>query len=151
MMLLPSPASLLPSPFSLLLALLLVASLLLPCFGFVKVPIWIGPAQEGDSANACSLAWPALKPWAKCPAPLGTVRWTNVTLRNVRVIGAKVSPGIIFGNATSPMEGVVFDGVVFDPVDPKARPWGESFYYCEGVHGVATGGTTPVPPCFVQG
>eukprot|EP00966_Prymnesium_polylepis_P053060 1228356-Prymnesium_polylepis.1 len=88
-----------------------------------QVPIWIGPAQEADSANACSLAWPEL-PFAKCPPPLATVRWSNITLRDIRVRGAKVSPGIIFGNADSPMEGVVFDGVVFDPVDPHARPWG---------------------------
>ena len=38
-----------------------------------QVPIWIGPAQEGDSANACSLFWPEL-PGSKCPAPLGTVQ-----------------------------------------------------------------------------
>ena len=115
-----------------------------------QVPIWIGPAQEGDSQNACSLAWPELRPLAKCPAPLATVRWTNVTLRDVRVRGAKASPGLIFGNDSRPMEGVVFDGVVFEPVNPTARPWGERFYYCEGVNGVATGGTAPVPPCFVQ-
>jgi hypothetical protein len=46
------------------------------------------------------------------------------------------------------MEGVIFDGVVFEPADPKARPWGDHFYYCDGVRGVATGGTTPMPPCF---
>ena len=115
-----------------------------------QVPIWIGPAQEADSANACSLAWPELAPLAKCPAPLQTVRWTNITLRNIRVRDAKVSPGVLFGNGTHPMEGVVFDGVVFEPADPSARPWGNEFYYCAGVHGVARGGTTPVPPCFEQ-
>ena len=113
-----------------------------------QVPIWIGPAQEADSANACSLAWPELRPLAKCPEPLATVRWTNITLRNVRVRGAKESPGLVFGNKPSPMEGVIFDGVVFEPADPKARPWGDQFYYCDGVRGVATGGTTPMPPCF---
>ena len=112
-----------------------------------QVPIWIGPAQEGDSENACSLAWPIV-PRAECPAPLSTVSWTNITLRNIRVKGAKVSPGIVFGNEDRPMEGVVFDGVVFDPVDEDAKPWGEDFYYCKGVRGVAMGGTTPVPPCF---
>ena len=43
-----------------------------------QVPIWIGPAQEADSDNACSLVWPEL-PWAKCPAPLTTVQWSNIT------------------------------------------------------------------------
>ena len=113
-----------------------------------QVPIWIGPAQEADSKNACSLAWPEL-PGSKCPPPIPTVDWTNVTLRNIRVVGAKVSPGIIFGNSENPMRGLVFDNVVFDPVDPKARPWKEQFYYCKGVdRGVATHGTMPVPPCF---
>ena len=49
-----------------------------------QVPIWIGPAQEADSSNACSLMWPT-DPSAKCPAPLSNVRWTNITLRNVVV------------------------------------------------------------------
>ena len=114
-----------------------------------QVPIWIGPAQEADSANACSLAWPTI-PSAPCPPPITTVSWTNVTLRNIRIHGARESPGLIFGNPERPMQGVVFDGVVFDPVDPKARPWGEQYYYCSGVHGIATGGTVPVPPCFTD-
>ena len=46
------------------------------------------------------------------------------------------------------MEGVVFDAVVFDPVDAKARPWRDQFYYCKGIHGVAINGTAPHPPCF---
>lgn len=114
-----------------------------------QVPIWIGPAQEGDSENACSLAWPYVDR-AECPAPNDTMKWTNVVLRNVVIKGAKVSPGIIFGNEDNPMEGVVFDGVVFDNFEDleDAKPWGEDFYYCKGVQGVAMGGTTPVPPCF---
>ena len=48
-------------------------------------------------------------------------------------------------NATNPMQGVVFDGVVVN--DAKAKD------FCgqcsEGVAGgIATGGTHPVPPCF---
>jgi polygalacturonase len=112
-----------------------------------QVPIWIGPAQEGDSENACSLTWPE-NPLSKCPPPLKTVAWTNVTLRNVSIRGAKVSPGVIFGNPEKPMQGILFDKVVFDPVDPSARPWAGSFYYCKGVNGFATNGTIPAPPCF---
>jgi hypothetical protein len=112
-----------------------------------QVPIWIGPAQEGDSNNACSLLWPAA-PFTKCPAPLATVAWTNITLRDIMVRGAKESPGLIFGSEDVPMEGVVFDNVVLDPPNEKARPWKEDFYYCKGVNGIARGGTTPVPPCF---
>ena len=62
--------------------------------------------------------------------------------------GARVSPGIVFGNVDSPMKGVVFDGVVFDEADEDAKPWGDEFYHCEGVEGIAKGGTWPVPPCF---
>mmetsp|Transcript_2773 Transcript_2773/g.5697 ORF Transcript_2773/g.5697 Transcript_2773/m.5697 type:complete len:451 (-) Transcript_2773:29-1381(-) len=114
-----------------------------------QVPIWIGPAQEGDSDNACSIAWPTIKR-AKCPAPLTTMSWNNITLRNILIKGSKVSPGIIFGNEDSPMDGVVFDNVVFDPVEDldDAKPWGDDYYYCKGVNGVAKGGTNPVPPCF---
>merc|ERR1711988_1954264 len=86
-----------------------------------QTPIWIGPAQEADSENACSLAWPEL-PFTKCPPPLATVKWSNITLRNIRVLGSKVSPGIVYGNDKSPMDGVVFDAVVFEPASPKARP-----------------------------
>ena len=106
-----------------------------------------GTGRQAQGAVACSLAWPAV-PFAKCPPPLTAVSWTNVTLRNIRIRGAKHSPGLIYGNPEMPMQGVVFDGVVFDPVDPKARPWGEKFYYCKGVDGIAMGGTAPVPPCF---
>ncbi|GMH78956.1 hypothetical protein TrST_g4445 [Triparma strigata] len=112
-----------------------------------QVPIWIGPAQEADSNNACSLAWPKIKR-ANCPAPHPGMAWTNITLRNILVKDSRVSPGIVFGNEDSPMEAVVFDNVVFEPADEDTKPWGEDFYYCKGVNGVAMGGTTPVPPCF---
>jgi polygalacturonase len=113
-----------------------------------QVPIWIGPALQAENQGvSCSLAWPYIDR-AKCPAPLGTVAWTNITLRNIRVEGARVSPGIVFGNVDSPMKGVVFDGVVFDEADEDAKPWGDEFYHCEGVEGIAKGGTWPVPPCF---
>ena len=113
-----------------------------------QVPIWLGPAQELDSSNACSLLWPT-DPWAKCPAPLPNVKWTNITLRNVQINNPKESPGLIYGNASMPMVGVVFDNVSVVPMDAGKKPWGDEYYYCKGVsRGVATGGTHPVPPCF---
>jgi len=84
------------------------------------------------------------------------------------------------------MKGIIFDEVVFDPVDPAgtgkphftfrpnfdrfplhfdlvatfltsfsldfptARPWGKDYYYCRGVHGLASNDTWPVPPCFLN-
>ena len=113
-----------------------------------QVPIWIGPAQEADSKGACSLLWPEI-PLQKCPPPPTTMSWENVTLRNIYVKNAKQSPGIVLGNTNNPMKVVVFDNVVFEPANPKARPWGDKFYHCEGVDaGLAIGGTSPVPPCF---
>jgi hypothetical protein len=41
---------------------------------------------------------------------------------------------------------VVFDDVVVR--DPGEKPWGDLFYHCVGVDGVATGSTLPAPPCF---
>ena len=114
-----------------------------------QVPIWIGPAQELDSSNACSLLWP-MDPWAKCPAPLPNVRFTNITLRNITINNPKQSPGVVFGSENTPMDNVVFDHVVVTPNSASKRPWKSTYYYCKGVNGVAKGGTTPVPPCFTQ-
>lgn len=113
--------------------------------------IWIGPAQQSDSdnlcaAHPCSLCWPLL-PWAQCNAPLNGL-YRNVTLRDVTVLGATNSPGLIFGNTTTPMENVVFDNVVVQGAGDK--PFGTN-YKCEGVaSGVATGTTSPVPACFTD-
>eukprot|EP00039_Didymoeca_costata_P008775 m.116250 g.116250 ORF g.116250 m.116250 type:complete len:436 (-) comp14227_c0_seq7:2968-4275(-) len=113
-------------------------------------PIWIGPAQQADNSNPCfpnpcSLCWPD-DPDAKCEAPAAGL-YQNITLRNITINSPKTSPGVILGNITNPMQGVVFDNVVVN--NPGKKPWGDKFYLCEGVsHGVATGNTKPVPPCF---
>ena len=58
-----------------------------------------------------------------------------------------MSPGVILSTESAPMEGVVFDNVVFNA--PGNTPWGDAYYHCEGVKsGVAKGSTWPVPPCF---
>ncbi|CAK0835983.1 unnamed protein product [Prorocentrum cordatum] len=112
-----------------------------------QVPIWIGPAQEADSKGACSLLWPKLSNY--CPPPPPTVAWTNITLRNIQVLNAKQSPGVVLGNPAQPMQGLLFDNVVFSPADSSKGPWGDKFYYCEGVGaGAAVNGSFPVPPCF---
>lgn len=113
--------------------------------GPTQVPIWIGPAQEADSYKPCSLAWPEL-PFSKCPPPPVTMRWSNITLRNIAISTPKQSPGVVYGNPEAPMQNVVFDNVVV--TNPGSRPWGKEFYKCEGVAGVARHGTSPVPPCF---
>jgi len=44
------------------------------------------------------------------------------------------------------MRNITFDNVVV--TNPGMRPWHDSYYYCEGIEGISTGGTQPVPPCF---
>lgn len=112
-----------------------------------QVSIWIGPAQEADSKGACSLLWPKLSSY--CPPPPTTISWTNITLRNIQVLNAEQSPGVVLGNPARPMEGIVFDNVVFSPADSSKGPWGDKFYHCEGVSaGAAINGTFPAPLCF---
>jgi hypothetical protein len=112
--------------------------------------IWIGPAQQSDSsdlcaAHPCSICWPTL-PGAQCNAP-ASGSYRNITLRNVIVNSPKAGTGVVLGNSTNPMQGVVFDGVKFTA---GTSPWaGDNYKKCEGVQGgVALGGTDPVPPCF---
>ena len=114
-------------------------------------PIWIGPAQQSDSvdlcaAHPCSICWPKL-PEKIAPCHSASGRYRNITLRNVTVNNAKMSPGVIFGNSSTPMENITFDGVKF--VNPGSKPWGSKYWKCDGVgSGIATGNTWPVPPCF---
>jgi hypothetical protein len=110
--------------------------------------IWIGPAQQSDSpdlcaAHPCSICWPKL-PTATCTAPAGG-QYANITLRNITINSPKQSPGVIFGNASAVISNVVFENVVV--TNPPATPW-DKFYFCQNANGIATGTTSPVPPCF---
>eukprot|EP00041_Stephanoeca_diplocostata_P033862 m.1129577 g.1129577 ORF g.1129577 m.1129577 type:complete len:478 (-) comp24420_c0_seq11:3449-4882(-) len=110
--------------------------------------VWIGPQQQQEPGSKlgdkCSLEYPIQD---HCPTQ-GCVTFTNITLRNINITDPILSPGIILGNSTNPMKNIVFDNVVatFDNVLP-IFPYGAD-YKCENAHGVATGGTSPVPPCF---
>jgi hypothetical protein len=112
-------------------------------------PIWIGPAQQSDSirlcaAHPCSICWPEL-PGSECTAPLS--QYQNILLKDITINNPKMSPGVIFGNVSMMIEGIVFDNVIVN--NPGMEQWGEDYYYCEGVsNGVAIGKTWPVPPCF---
>jgi len=105
--------------------------------------IWIGP-QQASYKEACSLIWPFF-PTAKCPIPDG-ITWNNITLRNITVDMPQLSPGVILGNTTNPMMNILFDNVFVNK--PGTFPWGEKYYACEGVEGIAQGNTQPPPPCF---
>ena len=114
--------------------------------------IWIGPAQQSDSddlcaAHPCSICWPTL-PTAKCLLPASSL-YRNITLRDITVNNPKKPQSFVMANTSNPMRGVVFDSVVV--TNPGTRA-GKSFYQeCVGVSGgVATGRTSPVPPCFAD-
>merc|ERR550517_1019632 len=59
-----------------------------------------------------------------------------------------MSPGVLIGNLTNPMQNVTFDNVVVN--NPSDSPWGKDYYACWGVDGTAVN-TNPVPPCFNGG
>jgi len=116
--------------------------------------IWIGPAQQCDGCHLtdlcstdggpCSLCWPKL-PGSQCNAPDGAL-FANITLRNITINSPKQSAGVLIANVSTPMQNITFDNVVVNNM-PK-QPWGDGGYYCKNVNGVATGTTSPVPPCF---
>jgi polygalacturonase len=104
--------------------------------------IWIGPAQQ--TGQPCSLLWTKTK-FATCQMS-GYQTWSNIILRDIYINNPKNSPGVLFGNTTNPMQNVIFENVVI--TNPGQEPWGDDYYYCEGMQGVAIGKTSPVPPCF---
>jgi polygalacturonase len=105
--------------------------------------IWIGP-QQAAFKDACSLLWPFI-PEAPCPIPSG-VTWNNIVLRNITLSNPQLSPGVIIGNSSNPMQNVLFDNVIVK--NPGSHPWGDKYYACSGVEGIAQGDTNPPPPCF---
>ena len=104
--------------------------------------IWIGPAQQ--TGQPCSLLWPYADR-SQCIMS-GFQTWQNIVLRNIYIKNPVGSPGVLLGNDTNPIRGLVFDNVVVE--NPGGKPWGDDYYYCQNVQGTVLGGTTPVPSCF---
>ena len=73
--------------------------------------IWIGPQQQHEPGQAigekCALTFPIDK---HCPTQ-ACVSFRNITLRDVLISKPWLSPGVILGNASNPMQGLVFDNV----------------------------------------
>jgi hypothetical protein len=108
--------------------------------------LWVGTQQQhqpGGGGTDCPFIFPLLN--STCPSdPQVTV--ANITLRRVNIYGGLLSPGVLLMNASNPGTGFVFDGVVAH----NASAWPErAGYLAVNVHGVATGGTSPVPAGFV--
>ena len=110
-------------------------------------PIWIGPQQQHEPGSAigskCALTWPIL-PGDECPTQ-GCVDFRNITLRRVTVENATLSPGVLLGNSSNPMQ-VTFEDVVVH--EPSLIPFLGN-YKCENVHG-SFSGSSPVPKCVVN-
>ena len=93
--------------------------------------------------------------------------YRNITLRNVTVNNSTGRYGAnMLMSSTNPATGIVFDSVqqprhhlqlhvtcLFTPVQVvfKNSRSDEVYVRCEGVeHGIATGNTWPIPPCFAD-
>eukprot|EP00947_MAST-08B_sp_MAST-8B-sp1_P001397 g1397.t1 len=114
--------------------------------------VWIGPQQQQEPGQSlgdkCSLFYP-FYPGQGCPTQ-GCVTFTNITLRRVTIDSPVLSPGVILGNSTNPMKGLVFEDVVVTGTGAGDVPY-EATYECEHVSGgIARGTTSPVPPCFTK-
>ena len=114
--------------------------------------IWIGPAQQAVSrrlcsAHPCSICWPELEEFgAKCEMPSNFI-YENITLKDVTIVNPrnKYGAGVILGNSTTPMKGLIFDNVQIISNDTQFS----EYYTCEGVSNAkAVGNTNPVPYCF---
>jgi len=112
--------------------------------------IWIGPAQQ--AGQPCSFYWYRLPGYEPGVHPKGDCKmtayqtWSNIVLKDIYITNSKLSPGVLFGNGTNPMQGIVFDNVVVS--NPGNFPFDKDLYYCEGMTGIAKGKTNPIPPCF---
>jgi hypothetical protein len=105
--------------------------------------IWISTQQmtEGGYTTGCSFLYPILN--SSCPTD-PQVSVGNITLRGINIYNPVLSPGVIRMNETNPGTNFLFDGVVVH----NASTWPADNYLCDSIDGVATGGTSPIPPCF---
>ena len=107
-------------------------------------PVWIGPQQQHEPGSAlgdkCALDYPV----GPCPTQ-DCVDFRNITLRRIKITDPLFSPGVILGNASNPMTGIVFDNVTVER--PGVFPFDKK-YKCEYANGMVLGDTSPVPGCF---
>jgi hypothetical protein len=110
-------------------------------------PIWVGTQQQhqpgGGADTGCSFFFPLFN--TTCPTD-PEVTLANFTFRRVAIHGGLLSPGVLIANVSNPGTGFLFDGVVVH----NSSGWPVSGgYLVQSVAGIATGGTSPVPPGFV--
>ena len=115
--------------------------------------IWIGPQQQHQPfaklGEDCALNFP-LSP--DCPTQ-GCVDFRRITLRRIVIESPVLSPGVILGNETNPMD-VTFDGVVVTKwaagnTGPGPFPYGKQFHCTSTDLKLAPNSTnSPVPDCL---
>jgi len=93
----------------------------------------------------------------KCPTQ-GCTNFENITIRNVLIEDPLLSPGVLMGNASSPMNNILFDNVTMNvpfkyylthgrlPFHTRRFPF-KGRYKVKGVKGVARN-CNPIPDGF---
>lgn len=108
---------------------------------------WIGPQQQHEPhvvlGGDCSLAYPIND---HCPTQ-GCTTFANITLRNVYIEDPILSPGVILGNSSQPMNNISFDNVQVYMTDPEATvpTWPFDGYHVENVIGGCVSECSPDP------
>jgi hypothetical protein len=109
--------------------------------------IWIGPQQQHqpheDLAGNCALAYPVVD---SCPSP-ACADFRNITLKDIVIDRPLLSPGVLMGNESNPMLGVVFNNVTVKG-DTGMWPF-NSTYSVRDVVGTSIN-SEPVPPSFTE-
>jgi hypothetical protein len=105
--------------------------------------IWMGPAQQ--LGQKCSLLWPLLGRCLKS----GFQTWNNILFKDVTIIKPKGYIGVLMGNSTNPIKGVVLENVVVKQQEEWRKLfYGDNFYNCLGVEGWYNGTTSPKLTCL---
>ena len=112
--------------------------------------VWIGPQQQHQPhdalGGACALAYPLFG--LPCPTQ-GCSDFRNITLRNVAAVDSLLSPGVLRGNVSNPME-LVFDNVTMSMSNGgPLQAWPFDGYDSSFVDGVCVNGCDPAPAGFV--
>eukprot|EP01060_Flectonema_neradi_P011504 TRINITY_DN18567_c0_g1_i1.p1 TRINITY_DN18567_c0_g1~~TRINITY_DN18567_c0_g1_i1.p1 ORF type:complete len:416 (+),score=79.41 TRINITY_DN18567_c0_g1_i1:88-1335(+) len=104
--------------------------------------IWIGPQQQHEPGqklgDKCALTYP-IDP--HCPTQ-GCTSFRNITLKDVFIDSPLMSPGVILGNSTNPME-VTLNNVQVK--NPGLFPY-DGKYHCENTK-ITVINSDPIPQC----
>lgn len=104
------------------------------------------PHEPDLNSGKCSLAYPVVD---HCPVP-ACADFRNITLRNVLVVDPLMTPGVLLGNVSNPMQ-IAFDNVTVLSSEEWMGQWPwEGGYNVANVHGTCTNGCDPLPEGFTE-